>query len=62
MIHEFQSYKPIFQPPHTRNLMDVKDDNYKPIGHIPHEAIKINENFKFSKFGASCDNMQIDKV
>jgi hypothetical protein len=62
MIHEFQGNKPIFQPPHTRNMMEVKDNNYKPIGYTPHEAIKIYENLAIAKFGASCDNLQIDKV
>jgi hypothetical protein len=62
MIHEFQGNKPIFQPPHTRNMMELKDYNYKPIGYIPHEAIKIYENLAIAKFGASYDNLQIDKV
>ncbi len=42
--------------------MEVKDNNYKPIGYTPHEAIKIYENLAIAKFGASCDNLQIDKV
>jgi hypothetical protein len=62
MIHEFQGNKPIFQPLHTRNMMDVKDNNYKPIRHTPREAVKLDENFAIAKFGASCDNLQIDKV
>jgi len=57
MIHEFQGSRPIFQPPHMKDMMDEKDGNYKLDGHTTHEPIEINEKSTVAKFGTNCDNL-----
>jgi len=32
MIHDFMGNRPIFNPPHVRDMMDDGDENYKSIG------------------------------
>jgi hypothetical protein len=62
VIHEFQGSRPIFQPPHMKDMMDAKDGNYKLDGHTTHEPIEINEKSIAIKFGTNCDNLHTNKV
>jgi hypothetical protein len=48
MITRFLNSRPIFNPPHTRDLMmDNANQVNKPSSLTPHKAININNNSKF---------------
>jgi hypothetical protein len=47
MITRFFNSRPVFNPPHTRNLMmDNANQINKPFGLTPHKAININDDSK----------------
>jgi hypothetical protein len=45
MINELFNKRPIFQPPHMRNLMANGDGIFKPTRQTPNEPIELNDNF-----------------
>jgi hypothetical protein len=45
MINEFFNKRPIFQPPHMRNLMANGDGIFKLARQTPYEPIELNDDF-----------------